>query len=177
MVKIRQAVPNDSKEYLFFLNKLDSETSFMLYEPGERKATEEELKRRIEESTKNSLLIFAENKGKVIGFLSAGRGHVNRIKHSAYIVIGILEDYRGQGIGKKLFEELDTWAINNGIIRLELFVMVNNVRAIKLYKKMGFKIEGTKEKGCLVNGELIDEYYMGKILIEQNKNSENFHSI
>jgi len=138
----------------------------MLYEPGERNATEDELKKRIEESSKNSIfLMFAENEGKVIGFLSASRGHVNRIKHSAYIVIGILKDYRGKGIGKKLYEELETWALNNGIIRLELSVMVNNEQAIKLYEKMGFRIEGIKAKACLVNEVFVDEYYMGKILI------------
>jgi len=163
MINIRQAVPNDSKEYLSFLNKLDSETSFMLYEPGEIKATDEDMKRRIEESIKGSFLIFAENNDKIIGFLSANRGHVNRIKHSAYIVIGILEDFRGKGLGKRLFEELESWAINNKIIRLELVVMVNNEKAIRLYKKMGFKIEGTKEKACIVNGEFVDEYYMGKV--------------
>ena len=162
---IRKAISSDAKEYLSFLHKLDSQTSFMLFEPGERKSSEEEIKRRIEDSMKNSLLLVAQNEGKIVGFLSAGRGTVNRIKHSAYVVTGILEDYRGKGIGRKLFEELDKWAVENELIRLELTVMVPNEGAVALYKKMGYKIEGIKEKSCLVDGAFIDEYYMAKIVI------------
>ncbi|MDQ6601040.1 GNAT family N-acetyltransferase [Bacillus salipaludis] len=33
-------------------------------------------------------------------------GSVKRTKHSAYLVIGILEEYRGQGIGTALFQVL-----------------------------------------------------------------------
>lgn len=74
---------------------------------------------------------------EIVGFLSADRG-VNRIKHSAYIVAGILKEYCGQGIGTSLFNKLMEWAERNGITRLELTVMTNNERAIKLYKKFGF---------------------------------------
>ncbi|MEK4715149.1 MULTISPECIES: GNAT family N-acetyltransferase [Sporosarcina] len=47
-------------------------------------------------------------------------GNARRRKHSSYIVIGIVEDYRGQGRGRKLFKELEQWASNHNIHRLEL---------------------------------------------------------
>ena len=165
MIKIRGATPSDAGAFLTFLNQLDRETKFMLYEPGERKANEENLRSKIEETNKDSLLLVAENEDKIVGFLSADRGHSNRIKHSAYIVIGILKDFRGKGIGNKFFEELDKWAIQSWVLRLELTVMKNNGNAIRLYEKVGFKIEGVKEKSCLVDGVFIDEYYMSKLLI------------
>jgi RimJ/RimL family protein N-acetyltransferase len=46
--------------------------------------------------------------------------------------------------------------------------MIHNEVALKLYKKMGFKIEGLKERSMIVNGEYIDEYYMAK-LIDDNE--------
>ena len=95
---------------------------------------------------------IVEDDGKLVGFLLAKRGHVNRIKHSAYIVIGILKSYTGKGIGRRLFNELNNWATVNGVTRLELTVMKNNERVIRLYKKMGYKIEGVKEKS------VVDEY-------------------
>ncbi|SDY92671.1 Acetyltransferase (GNAT) family protein [Evansella caseinilytica] len=162
MVQIRQAVPDDAKEFLSFLLTLDQETSFMLYEPGERTTGEAELKQKIEKTREHSLLLVAEGGEKIVGFLSASRGNVNRIKHSAYVVVGILNNYRGMGVGGRLFEELDTWAVNHGVSRLELTVMTKNEQAIKLYKKMGYKVEGIKEKSCFVNGEFVDEYYMAK---------------
>jgi Acetyltransferases, including N-acetylases of ribosomal proteins len=105
-----------------------------------------------------------EENSEIIGFLSAERGFANRIKHSAYIVVGILENYRGKKIGTKLFEELEKWAENNFIYRLELTVMTNNEGAVMLYKKMGFKIEGIKEKSLIVDENFVNEYYMAKLL-------------
>ena len=35
---------------------------------------------------------------------------MNRIAHSAYIVVGILKDYRGIGIGTEFFRRLHDWA-------------------------------------------------------------------
>lgn len=165
MIKIKEARPNDAQEFIAFLKQLDSETSFMLYEPGERKTNEEKMAHRIGETNKNSLLLLAEDEGRIVGFLSAERGSANRIKHSAYIVIGILKNYRGKGIGQKMLEELDRWAMDNWIIRLELTVMKHNENAIKLYEKIGFKIESIREKSCFVNGKFIDEYHMAKVFI------------
>lgn len=35
----------------------------------------------------------------MVGYIRAERGKFNRILHTAYIVVGILKDYRGKGIG------------------------------------------------------------------------------
>ncbi|MCY6372685.1 GNAT family N-acetyltransferase [Clostridium ganghwense] len=110
-----------------------------------------------------SLLLVYEA-DNIVGLLSADRGFDNRIKHSAYIVIGLLEDYTGRRIGAKLFYELEKWTLDSNITRLELTVMVYNEKAVKLYKKMGFKIEGVKEKSLIVDGQHIHEYYMAKSL-------------
>ncbi|MBM7613761.1 ribosomal protein S18 acetylase RimI-like enzyme [Alkaliphilus hydrothermalis] len=63
-----------------------------------------------------------------------------------------------------MLEELNQWAIDHEISRLGLTVLSSNENAINLYKKMGFKIERTKEKSCLIDGVSVDEYYIGKIL-------------
>lgn len=41
--------------------------------------------------------------------------------------------------------------------------MIYNENAVNLYKKVGFKIEGIKEKSSIVDGQYVDEYYMAKI--------------
>jgi len=147
------------------LNQLDYETKNMMFEPGERKTTIEEMESKIENTkNSNSLIILAENNGTIVGYLSAERGLAKRINHSAYIHLGILKDYRGKEIGTKLFEELEEWVLKNSISRLELSVMTHNKGGIHLYEKMGFKIEGLKEKSMIVNGKYVDEYYMARII-------------
>lgn len=162
---IREIETKDSESFLNMLIQLDNETNNMMFEPGERKTTIEEMEANISNiNNSKSLTLVAEDNGNIVGFLSAERGFTNRIKHSAYIVIGILKDYRGRKIGVKLFEEMEKWALESNITRLELTVMTHNEGAIHLYKKMGFKIEGTKEKSLIVNGKYVDEYYMSRIL-------------
>jgi RimJ/RimL family protein N-acetyltransferase len=166
---IRKLEDKDADQFSAMLKKLDEETIHMLFEPGERQVTQEDVIRTVkrrEES--NSLTLVAEVNGKIVGFVSADRGFANRIKHSVFIVTGILSDYRGKGIGSKLFENLIIWATKNEVQRLELTVMTHNEVALKLYKKIGFKIEGLKERSMIVNGEYIDEYYMAK-LIDDNE--------
>jgi RimJ/RimL family protein N-acetyltransferase len=86
-----------------------------------------------------------------------------RIKHSAYLVIGILSQYTGQGIGTKLFQALDEWARTHHILRLELTVVVQNEAGVALYKKMGFEVEGIKRNSLMINNSLFDQYYMAKL--------------
>lgn len=162
---IRKIEVKDSERFLKMLNQLDHETKNMMFEPGERTITVEEMEANIKNIIRrNSLTLVAMENDHIVGFLTAERGFANRIKHSVYIVIGLLKDFRGKNIGSRLFEELEKWAIDNCIIRLELTVMTHNVSAIRLYKKMGFKIEGIKEKSLIVDKKYVDEYYMGKIL-------------
>lgn len=162
---IRKAKIEDAGKYLQMLKQLDTETKNMMLEPGERKTTIEQMRDRIVNmSGSNGAIFLIESEDKIGGFLAAQRGGANRIRHSAYIVIGILEEYRGKKLGTKLFEELEKWTVENNITRLDLTVVKNNEGAIKLYEKVGFKIEGIKEKSMIIDGNYVDEYYMGKIL-------------
>ena len=52
----------------------------------------------------HDFLLVAETDNKLIGYISAQKGRMNRIAHSAYIVVGILTDYRGKGIGTEFFK-------------------------------------------------------------------------
>lgn len=98
-----------------------------------------------------------------MGYLSAEKGSLNRIAHSAYIVVGILSEYRGKGIGTEFFRRLDIWAEEMKVSRLELTVICENSVAKHLYEKNGFEIEGIKRKSVLVDGKYLDEFYMVKI--------------
>ncbi len=167
MVIVRAIKENDAADFLALCQTLDQETQFRLLEPGERATTAEEQRERIGNilSRDNQTIFVVEINKQLVGYLSATGGSFSRNRHTVYIVIGILQSITGKGIGKRLFIELEKWADEQKIYRLELTVMVHNERAIKLYKKMGFEIEGKKKHSLLLNGSYIDEYYMAKLLI------------
>ena len=160
-MEIRKLIYTDAKDFYDCLKIIDSETDFMMFEPDERVWNEEKIIKNLKDE--NNLILGVVEDGKIVGFLSASRGAFRRIKHTAYVVIGIQKNYCNKKIGTKLFQKLDEWAIQNEIIRLELTVECGNKLAIRLYEKSGFVIEGIKKKTMYVNGKYVDEYMMSKI--------------
>ncbi|MDF2544813.1 MAG: N-acetyltransferase [Herbinix sp.] len=164
-MKIRKINSSDASQFLQMLLQLDQETTNMMYEPTERPREVEYVQAMIEQhQNSQSLILVAEDASNIVGFLTAERGCFLRIRHSAYIVTGILKQYQGLGLGSKFFDYLEEWAKNNNLSRLELTVMKHNESAIHLYQKKGFEIEGVKRRSLKVTEGYIDEYYMAKLL-------------
>ncbi|WP_459501156.1 N-acetyltransferase family protein [Bacillus sp. C1] len=163
---IREIQIEDAAAFLQLGKQLDVETSFMLLEPGERDLAVEQQAKMIQRFIDNhtSTIFVATHEEQVVGFILANGSDVQRKKHVATIVIGILQEYSGKGIGTILFKEIEKWARLHDVWRLELTVMAHNTRAQALYKKVGFKQEGIKKASLIVDGKNIDEYYMAKLL-------------
>ena len=87
-----------------------------------------------------------------------------RTRHCAGIGMMVHKDYQGKGVGTKLMESAldiaDNWLM---LIRVELSVFVDNERAIGLYKKFGFEVEGTKKKAGIRSGKYVNEYMMARV--------------
>jgi RimJ/RimL family protein N-acetyltransferase len=163
---VREITLSDAENFGHLTQQVEMTSEFMLWEAGEREVNPDQQRKMIERigSDDNSTIFVAEEKSKLIGFLMAIGGNARRNKHSVYLVVGILKDSRGKGVGTKLFEELEKWALIQKIHRLELTVVTRNVAGLALYQKMGFEIEGTKRDSLLIDGEFVDEYYMSKLL-------------
>lgn len=167
-MKIRKIEKEDAESLFEMQFELDKETKYMLYEPNERPRNLNVIKGHIDSALNGTnLLLVAEENKEVVGFLVGRRGQGTRVRHTVYIVVGIREAYRGKGIGSEFFRQLDLWAKENSITRLELTVVIENEIALKLYKKNGFEIEGIKKNSMIIDGKYVDEYYMGKVIGEE----------
>jgi RimJ/RimL family protein N-acetyltransferase len=163
---IREVMSSDAESFIRLTKQVEDNSEFMLWEPGERNIKPEQQRKMIENMSKseNSTIIVAESDNELVGYLVVFGGGAKRNMYSAYIVIGILEEYRGKGVGTKLFEALENWASDNNIHRLELTVVTQNEAGVSLYKKMGFEIEGIKRHSLFIDGNFVDEYYMSKLI-------------
>ena len=72
--------------------------------------------------------------------------------HRGVFGVGLLPQFRGQGIGTKLIQSALAAARAFGLHRVELTVREHNTGAIELYKKAGFEIEGVQRDAVLVDG-------------------------
>lgn len=86
--------------------------------------------------------------------------------HCGVLGIGVLKEYRGQGIGKALIQAALEKAQSLGLTRIELTVRERNTHALNLYKKFGFCVEGIKRKGVRIDGVYEDLICMGLLLKE-----------
>ena len=93
------------------LNALDSETNYMMYEPKERaqRTNIQELSADIQSNVinGNDFLQIAAEGDQIVGYIRAERGKFRRNFHTAYIVVGVLRDYSGKGIGTAFFKNVD----------------------------------------------------------------------
>jgi len=87
-------------------------------------------------------VIVAETSNELIGSAYVDiRAASSYLNHSYYGYLGFMyvkPEYRGQGVNKKIVEELKSWARKKGITELRLDVYDENDSAIKAYEKAGF---------------------------------------
>jgi ribosomal protein S18 acetylase RimI-like enzyme len=72
--------------------------------------------------------------------------------HRGVFGVGLLPQFRGQGIGTRLTRSALAAAQAFGLHRVELTVREANTGAIELYKKEGFTIEGVQRAAVFVDG-------------------------
>ncbi len=166
MLTVRHIRETDADRFLALSNQLDRETPFRLLEPGERTTTVDEQRDIIRrfQSADNHALLVAEWDGRLVGYIAGMGGRYRRNRRTVEVVVAVLQPFWGRGVATRLFEELETWALGQGIHRLELTVMVHNRRALRLYRKMGFQVEGRHRHSLFIDGQYVDEYSMAKLL-------------
>jgi RimJ/RimL family protein N-acetyltransferase len=162
---VRLAEKADASNLLALRNSLFEETDTMLFEPGEFKDTPQDEANRIERLNQgaNSRCLVAVSDGQLIGFLNAMGTPVNRLRHSTTLALGVRRANWSNGVGSALINEVLAWSRSCGLRRIELTVLTSNSRAVELYRRAGFEIEGTRRSSLLVGGSYVDEYLMSAI--------------
>jgi RimJ/RimL family protein N-acetyltransferase len=165
MYSARLARPDDAAALLGLQRRLDTQSRFMLLEPGEREQAPDQLCHRLTgQDRAGSFDLIAEEDGRLLGWLSLEVLPYRRARHTGYLVAGVDADAAGRGIGACLLTTSVEEARRRGLRRLELTVMTDNLRALGLYLRCGFEVEGLRRRALDRDGAVIDEYYMGRLL-------------
>jgi len=101
---------------------------------------------------------------KVIGWCDITSLHRPVFKHVGSLGIGVISVYRGQGVGEALMCTALAKAKEIGLSRIELSVRENNKRAIALYKKFGFEVEGLHRNAVCIDGQYENHISMALLL-------------
>ena len=140
--------------------------------PAERDETvEEKISASIKDKHQFVAVVRDERGGElIIGTAMLSLFPNPRLRHSATVGLMVHADYQGRGVGTALLKELldlaDLWLM---LKRVELGVLSDNKKAIRLYEKFGFQKEGTRKMAVIRNGEYVDEDIMARIRTEKGE--------
>jgi ribosomal protein S18 acetylase RimI-like enzyme len=138
----------------------------MLLEPGERELVPDALRTRLGAQThQGSYDLVAEQDPEVlVGWAAVEVLPYRRAAGIGYVVLGVDAAASGQGVGVALLRAAVAEAAARGLHRLELTVMTDNLRAVGLYLREGFVVEGVRRSALDRGGPRVDEYYMARLL-------------
>lgn len=108
--------------------------------------------------------IVAVEGAAVLGWCEARPGWAPTLRHRATIFMGVLDEYRGLGLGTKLLSACIDAAGRLGTTRLDLEVRVDNERARRLYERCGFEVEARLERAMRFDGRYVDTFKMRRLL-------------
>jgi ribosomal protein S18 acetylase RimI-like enzyme len=110
--------------------------------------------------------LVAELDGVLVGYIRLGfptplacNAHVRQIQGLA-----VAEEARGAGVGRALLRAVQEEARKLGARRITLRVLGHNTPARKLYESEGFVVEGVLPEEFLLDGEYVDDVFMGRSL-------------
>ncbi len=167
IIRSPRADDKDGQQLLNHVKKINEETDYLIRESDEFDFTIKKQKNFIRARINSdiNLFIVAEYNGEIIGSCILTGSSLRREKHKVDLGISVQKKYWGLGIGRKLLKESIIWVEEKEIEKITLKVDATNYRAISLYMKLGFEIEGrlTKDK-YMSDGSYRSSYLMGMIV-------------
>lgn len=101
---------------------------------------------------------------RIIGWCDVIPDDRSATRHCGLLGMGLLSEWRGRGVGRRLIERTLEAARAFPLTRIELAVRADNEGAIALYRRVGFEVEGRRRRALLVDGVYYDDMVMALLL-------------
>ena len=112
-----------------------------------------------------SRMVFVAVDGEaVIGWVHLDLPEAEKLGHTAVLTVGVLDDYRGHGVGATLLERGEDWARDRRFEKLYNSVPASNEGAIEFLEAHGWETEAVRERHYKIGDEYVDEVMMAKRL-------------
>jgi putative acetyltransferase len=159
-MNLRTYKPSDKEELVSMYASLSQDTLRWSMPPYNRERVE-----RMTSDLDNRIIVLAFDRHRVIGHLQINLATNARFRGTGDLFIYLHQDFQNAGLGAALMKEGIALARARRAHRVELTVVAENHRAIRLYEKMGFQREGLKRENYLgEDGKYHDEVEMGILL-------------
>jgi len=165
---LKPVEPTDTLQLKPFWTQVARETTHTMRHPHEvfqNPAEMFETVRKVYQDPKTLWLgLFASE--TLVGFGSFHFPFKNHpwYQHLGTFELALLKSFWGMGLGRVLLETIESYAHKRGILKLEARVRADNFRALTLYEKLGYQIEGIRRSVAHIDCQYKDEVLIGKFL-------------
>lgn len=147
---LRNGEKKDAEGVLNNFIKTHAESDYLLTYPEECTFTVEKEGMYLEKKkeSEREIEIVAIVDDRVVGTAGVDAiGNVMKLKHRCSFGVSVEKAYWGLGIGRALTNASIECAKTAGYLQMELDVVKDNERAVKLYESLGFETFGENEMG------------------------------
>jgi RimJ/RimL family protein N-acetyltransferase len=151
----------DKEDFFRFYESLSDEALLWGMPPYTREALERNWLSRIE----NMISLIALHGDLVVGHAQISKFPHARRRGCGDFVMYVHQDFHNVGLGTAMMDRILELARKEGMHRIGLHVVADNSRAVYLYEKFGFRVEGVLKASYFgADGKYHDELAMGLIL-------------
>ena len=88
-----------------------------------------------------------------------------RMQHDAFVNVAVLPDWCGRGLGRRLHDEIASWAVARGARRLTAAIQAPNHAGRAFAAALGYDEEVTMRCYSLIDGRMVDRIRASKLLV------------
>lgn len=113
--------------------------------------------------SKNTLL--AKENGEVVGVLGWEEKYPFPTgSHVCELDIAVKKNQRQKGFGSKMLRLFFVQAKEMGLKKISIRILATNEKALQMYKKVGFEVEGCLVKEFFINEQYVNDYQLAIFL-------------
>ncbi len=163
---LRSCEPKDAEAFLDYHHAIASESNFTLLNL-ELPPDFQKMKAHYEATRAHprDLLLHAWDGPRLVGQISLRQespGHPV-FQHVGIFGMSVRKEFSGQGLGRALLEAMHCFSDASGFERIEARVRTENIRALGLYLRVGYQIEGVRRAMAKIGDSFRDEYLIARL--------------
>lgn len=164
-IEVRKAQPADAEQLLLLVNELMGDGRYF-YTNG-IEMTADEYRKFIENSNLDSFTFtyVAILDQILVGWAILTRRRFKYKFHVGNLVIGIKEQFRRKGIGRKMISFIESDALRMGMESIDSFVRESNINALYFFNTLHFQKDGFKPRALKIDSQYEGEMLLSKPLI------------